>query len=61
MGSAVYDLCRVAAGWLTDIGNWHYSPGICVPEPLIVQEAGGIVRRFRETGVFLYWQEMRRC
>ena len=19
-------------GW-TDIGNWHYSPGICVPEP----------------------------
>lgn len=47
MGSAAYDLCSVAAGWLdgyweVNIKEWDGCAG-----SLIVEEAGGIVRPFR--------------
>ena len=47
-GSAAYDLCCVAAGWLD--GYWELALNlwdICAAA-LIVEEAGGIVERFRE-------------
>ena len=47
-GSAAYDLCSVAAGfldgyWELGLKEWDVCAGIC-----IVQEAGGVVRPFRE-------------
>ena len=33
MGSAAYDLCCVAAGWLDGYWELALQPGICVPEP----------------------------
>jgi fructose-1,6-bisphosphatase/inositol monophosphatase family enzyme len=47
-GSAAYDLCCVAAGWLD--GYWELALNlwdICAAA-LIVEEAGGVVERFRE-------------
>ena len=47
-GSAAYDLCCVAAGWLD--GYWELALNlwdICAGA-LIVEEAGGVVERFRE-------------
>lgn len=48
MGSAAYDLCCVAAGWLdgyweVNIKQWDACAGA-----LIVEEAGGIIRPFRD-------------
>lgn len=51
--SAAYDLCCVAAGWLDGYWELALQPWDMCAGALIVQEAGGIVRRFRKTGVFL--------
>ena len=48
MGSAAYDLCCVAAGWLDGYWELALQPWDMCAGALIVQEAGGIVRRFRE-------------
>ena len=48
MGSAAYDLCSVAAGWLDGYWELNLKPwDVCAGE-LIVEEAGGIIRPFRE-------------
>lgn len=60
MGSLAYDYAAsLPVGW-TDIGNWHYSPGICVPEPWLYRKPEASSADSGKTGVFLYWQEMRR-
>lgn len=48
MGSAAYDLCCVAAGFLD--GYWEFSlqPWDMCAGALIVEEAGGIIRHFRQ-------------
>lgn len=48
MGSAAYDLCCTAAGWLD--GYWELGLGLwdMCAGALIVEEAGGIVMPFRE-------------
>lgn len=48
MGSAAYDLCCTAAGWLD--GYWELGLNLwdMCAGALIVEEAGGMVRRFRE-------------
>ncbi|GHV60843.1 inositol monophosphatase [Bacteroidia bacterium] len=48
MGSAAYDLCCVAAGWLD--GYWELNLHLwdMCAGALMVEEAGGIVRSFRE-------------
>lgn len=48
MGSAAYDLCCVAAGFFD--GYWEFSlqPWDMCAGALIVEEAGGIVKSFRE-------------
>ncbi len=48
MGSAAYDLCGVAAGWLDGYWELALQPWDMCAGALIVQEAGGIVCRFRE-------------
>ena len=48
MGSAAYDLCCVAAGWLDGYWELALQPWDMCAGALIVQEAGGIVRRFCE-------------
>ena len=48
MGSAAYDLYCVAAGWLDGYWELALQPWDMCAGALIVQEAGGIVRRFRE-------------
>ena len=48
MGSAAYDLCCVAAGFLD--GYWEFSLQLwdMCAGALIVEEAGGIIRHFRQ-------------
>lgn len=48
MGSAAYDLCCVAAGFLD--GYWEFSLNLwdMCAGALIVEEAGGIIRHFRQ-------------
>ncbi|GHV64713.1 inositol monophosphatase [Bacteroidia bacterium] len=48
MGSAAYDLCCVAAGWLD--GYWELNLNLwdMCAGALMVEEAGGVVRSFRE-------------
>ena len=48
MGSAAYDLCCVAAGFLD--GYWELSlqPWDVCAGMLIVEEAGGVIKPFRE-------------
>lgn len=48
MGSAAYDLCCVAAGFLDGYWELNLSPWDVCAGMLIVEEAGGVVRSFRE-------------
>ena len=48
MGSAAYDLCSVAAGMLDGYWELNLKPWDACAGMLIVEEAGGIVRSFRE-------------
>lgn len=48
MGSAAYDLCCVAAGWLDGYWEFNLQPWDACAGTLIVEEAGGQVVPFRE-------------
>lgn len=48
MGSAAYDLCCTAAGWLDGYWELALSAWDMCAGALIVEEAGGVVRHFRE-------------
>lgn len=48
MGSAAYDLCCVAAGFLDGYWELNLSPWDVCAGMLIVEEAGGTVRSFRD-------------
>lgn len=48
MGSAAYDLCCVAAGFLDGYWELNLSLWDICAGALIVEEAGGVVRSFRE-------------
>lgn len=48
LGSAAYDLCCTAAGWLDGYWELSLSPWDMCAGALIVEEAGGIVVPFRE-------------
>ncbi len=48
MGSAAYDLCCVAAAWFDGYWEMTLNPWDASAGCLIVEEAGGIVRPFRE-------------
>lgn len=48
MGSAAYDLCCTAAGWLDGYWELGLSPWDMCAGALIVEEAGGCIRSFRQ-------------
>lgn len=48
MGSAAYDLCCVAAGFLDGYWEMTLKPWDVAAGVLMVEEAGGVIRRFRE-------------
>lgn len=48
MGSAAYDLCCTAAGWLDGYWELALSPWDMCAGALIVEEAGGCIEAFRE-------------
>lgn len=48
MGSAAYDLCCTAAGWLDGYWELALSPWDMCAGALIVEEAGGCIEFFRE-------------
>lgn len=48
MGSAAYDLCCTAAGWLDGYWELALSPWDMCAGALIVEEAGGCIEIFRE-------------
>lgn len=48
MGSAAYDLCCTAAGWLDGYWELALSPWDMCAGALIVEEAGGCIETFRE-------------
>lgn len=48
MGSAAYDLCCVAAGWLDGYWEFNLQPWDVCAGILILEEAGGITQHFRQ-------------
>ena len=48
MGSAAYDLCCVASGALDGYWELNLKPWDACAGCLIVEEAGGVVRPFRD-------------
>lgn len=48
MGSAAYDLCCVATGWLDGYWELNLKPWDACAGALIVEEAGGVVKPFRD-------------
>lgn len=48
MGSAAYDLCCVAAGWLDGYWEFNLQPWDVCAGILIVEEAGGVTKHFRQ-------------
>lgn len=43
LGSAAYDLCNVARGWMDGFFEWNLSPWDVAAGALVVAEAGGMV------------------